>query len=171
MRVVKRTRFIGWLVALSVLAACGDDDGDGDDSDDGMGHPHVDGSLPEAPCPEETPEFRIGLQATGEEGSIVAELIDADRVPPRKDENDWTIEFQDPDGNALEDAELTMARPFMPVHGHDGMYPPEVDPLDNPGQFQVDNLNLWMTGPWQVQLTVASESAGDDYVVFHVCVD
>jgi len=171
MRGVKRTRSIGWLLALSVLAACGDDD-DGDDSAGGMAHPHVDGgSYPEAPCPESTPEFRIGLQATGEEGAVVAQLIDADHIPPRKNRNDWTIDLLNADDMALEDAELTMARPFMPVHGHDGIYEPEVTALDEPGRYQVDGLNLWMTGPWQVQLTVASESAGDDYIVFNVCVD
>ena len=169
MRVVKRPRSIGWLVALSMCAACGDDGGD--DSADEMTHPHVDGSFPEAPCPENTPEFRINLQATGEEGAVVAQLIDADHIPPRKNRNNWTIEFLDTDDMALEDAELTMARPFMPVHGHDGIYEPEVTALDEPGRYQVDGLNLWMTGPWQVQLTVASESAGDDYIVFNVCVD
>ena len=67
--------------------------------------------------------------------------------------------------------ELADATPFMPVHGHDGFYDPVVTALDEPGQFQVDDLNLWMVGPWEVRLMVESETAGGDYIVFHVCVD
>lgn len=161
---------LAWMLCLLLLCACGDDAGDGDEPVGGTSAP-PDGGYPPVPCPESTPEFRINLEATGEDGNVVARLVDADRIPPRQFENDWTVEFRSADGEPLEDVDLVMARPYMPVHEHDGTYPPDVTPLDEPGQFQVDNLNMWMIGPWQVQLTVESASAGDDYIVFNVCVD
>jgi hypothetical protein len=165
MRVVDLTRIIVSLGLLSTLAACGDDDGEA------MPEPVADASYPEAPCPDDTPDFRIGLEATGREGAIVARLVDADPSPPRIFRNDWTVDFLTPDGAAVEDVEVIEARAFMPVHGHDGIYPPEVSELDEAGRFDVHGLNMWMSGPWQVQLTLGSQSAGDDYVVFNVCID
>jgi hypothetical protein len=169
MRVVKNLLQPLSVICLLAAPACGDDD-DAEPMDH-ENHPPVDGSFPETPCPEETPEFRIDLEASGEEGAIDARLVDADYLPPRKGHNDWEVEFVDSDGAALDDVELVKALPFMPVHGHDGNHEPKVEALDEPGRFAVDELNLWMTGPWQVQLTVSSESAGDDYIVFDVCVD
>jgi hypothetical protein len=161
---------LGWLLCALLTFACGDD-GEGDEPVAGSAAPLLDGGMyPAAPCPESTPEFRINLEAEGEDGKVVARLLDADNIPPRQFQNDWTIEFNTPGGEPIEDLELVDATPFMPVHGHDGVYPPEVTLLDEPGQFQVDNLNLWMIGPWEVRLRVESESAGDDYIVFHVCV-
>jgi hypothetical protein len=65
---------------------------------------------------------------------------------------------------------LTKARAFMPVHGHDGIVPPTLERLAEPGRVRVRGLNFNMRGPWEVQLTLSSASAGDDYVVFHICV-
>jgi hypothetical protein len=165
MRVVQLMRIIVSLGLASTLAACGDDD------DDDMTEPDADASYPEAPCPEDTPDFRIGLEAAGREDAIVARLVDADPSPPRLYRNDWTIDFLTADGTALEDVEVSEARTFMPVHGHDGGNTPDVNALDGAGRFDFIGLNMWMSGPWQVQLTLASESAGDDYVVFNVCID
>lgn len=169
MRVETTTRSLVWVLCVLLTCACGDDD---DDDTGGMSAPLLDGGYPPVPCPEDTPEFRFDLEADGEDGNIVARLVDADNVPPHQYENDWTVEFQTPDGEPIEDADLAMATPFMPVHGHDGFYPPDVAAVDDaPGQFHVDNLNLWMVGPWEVRLRVESESAGDDYIVFRVCIE
>ena len=147
-------------------------------SDDDAGHEHgdhelemVDASYPEAECPDDTPEFAIDMKAEGRDHHVVGRLIDADPAPPLIYNNDWEVGFEDAAGMPIEDAMLTMARPYMPVHGHDGFYTPIVTPLNEPGQFSVERLNLWMRGPWEVQLTVASESAGDDYIVFKVCIE
>jgi hypothetical protein len=160
-----------WTLCLLLMCACGDDDGDGGE-EPAAGAPSVpDGGYPPVPCPPSTPEFRINLEAEGEDGNVVARVLDADHIPPRQFQNDWTVEFNTPDGETIDDLELVNARPFMPVHNHDGFYAPTVQALDDPGQFQVDDLNLWMIGPWEVQLMVESESAGSDYIVFDVCVD
>ena len=164
---VRQVSGIALLVAALAGAGCGGDDDNGDHE-----HPMPvpDGGYPEVPCPADTPEFHIGLEATGDDALVKARLVDAVPAPPGRNFNDWTVDFQNPDGSALDDVELTHARSFMPVHGHDGIYDPVITQLDEPGRFQVDRLNLWMYGPWLVELWVSSESAGGmDHIVFHVC--
>src|SRR5687767_15056485 len=97
-------------VSMLGLLACGDDD---DGQAGGTAAPLSDGGYPMVPCPDDTPEFRIGLQAEGEDGAVVARLVDADRIPPRQYQNAWTVEFLTPDGTAIDDADLVMARPYM----------------------------------------------------------
>ncbi|HTU61828.1 MAG TPA: hypothetical protein VMF89_25400, partial [Polyangiales bacterium] len=114
--------------------------------------------------------FALGMQAEGELGHITGTLIDASKKPPLRYINDWTVEFVDGAGQPIEDVAIRMARPFMPVHGHDGNLAPKVR-MVQPGRFEVDDLNLHMRGPWEIQFQLRSASAGDDYVVFHVCVE
>jgi hypothetical protein len=158
-------------LCVALFAGCGDDDG----TDSDPVHVHdaglSDGSYEEVPCPEDTPEFAIGMEAVGEEGAITGRLLDADPAPPRKFENDWSVEFVDADGEPLEDVEVVRAWPFMPVHGHDGFYDPDVSALEEPGRYRVDRINMWMRGPWEVHFMLTSESAGDDHVVFDVCAE
>jgi hypothetical protein len=158
------------LAGALALSGCGSDDDAAD-----MHGEHLmqeDASYPEAMCPEDTPEFAIDMKAMGRDHHIVGRLVDATPAPPLIYNNDWVVAFEDAAGSPIEDVEITMARPFMPVHGHDGFYTPIVTPVDGePGQFKVDRLNLWMRGPWLIQLTVSSESAGDDYIEFQVCIE
>jgi hypothetical protein len=121
-------------------------------------------------CPESTPPFALGMQTAGELGRITGTLIDASNAPPLRYLNDWTVEFVDGEGQPIEDVSIRRARPFMPVHGHDGNVQPSVR-QERPGRFTVDGLNLNMRGPWEIQFQLRSPSAGDDYVVFHVCVE
>lgn len=121
-------------------------------------------------CPDSVPPFALGMQARVVEGSIHASVIEASPAPPMRYLNDWTVELSDAQGNALEDVRIESARPFMPVHGHDGNLQPKVRALSEPGRFSVADLNLFMRGPWEIQLRLHAESAGDGYVVFDVCV-
>lgn len=169
-----------WRAGVSIAAAaisfatfaagCGDDGAMDHDDDHSHGMEDA-GHVEKVPCPASTPEFVLGLEATGKDGHVTARLLDADWIPPRKGTNDWSVEFLDADGMPVEDMEITKAESFMPVHNHDGRYPPTITALDDPGTFQLDNINLHMGGPWEVRFTVDSESAGSDYIVFNVCVD
>lgn len=159
--------------AFAILAAGCGDDSDANDDHAHNGHEHDGGGHePEpVPCPASTPEFKLNLEATGEDGNVTARILEADYIPPRKGTNDWQVVFLDADGNPLEDVEVTKAEPFMPVHNHDGRYPPTMTALDDPGTFEFESINMHMGGPWEMRFTVESESAGDDYIVFHVCVE
>jgi hypothetical protein len=120
-------------------------------------------------CPDSTPTFALGMQAAGMLGHITGTLIGASKVPPERYLNDWTVEFVDEAGAPVEDVSIRSVRPFMPVHGHDGNVKPVVHP-ETAGRFAITGFNLNMRGPWEMQFQLRSAQAGDDYVVFHVCV-
>ena len=162
------------LSACVLLIGCAGEDGSS------TGHTH-DGVSPDAGevvieddgfvgCPDTIPKFAPGMRASGERAVLGATLVEASNVPPRRYLNDWTLALTRADGSALADVVLTKARAFMPVHGHDGIVPPALTSLAEPGRVQIRGLNLNMRGPWEIQLSLSSPSAGDDYVVFHICV-
>jgi hypothetical protein len=123
----------------------------------------------EGPCAD-GPDFRLNMEAIGDEGAVKGVLIAASPAPPERNENDWTVEFRDMSDAPLSDVEITMAQPFMPAHNHDGTFDPTVVALDEPGRFEIQDINLWMPGMWEVRFTVESASAGADYVVFDACI-
>jgi hypothetical protein len=123
-------------------------------------------------CPDSIPTFELGMSATGSAGHIKAVLRDASGVPPVRYFNDWTLEFTDADGQPLDDVEVVRARAYMRVHNHYGTPDPNVTQHDDaPSLFDFKRINLFMRGPWEVQLTLRSERAGEDDAVFNVCVD
>jgi hypothetical protein len=150
------------------LAACGSEPAEDAAYDAGS-----DASSAQAPlrCGDDVPPFALPMSAPGGEGKLSAALLAATPAPPEKYLNDWTLELRDAQGKPVSDATITMARPFMPAHGHDGTFAPTVSAGDGPGRFEVKKLNLWMRGPWEVQLSVSSPSLGDDYIVFQVCIE
>lgn len=171
--------------ALAAAVGCnGDDDGGGDEGP----NEDLDASAQAVRCPDDIPDFSTGetsgLETMGVNEEIKARLVLADKVPPAKYSNTWTIELMSADGTPLEDAEIVKACAYMPVHLH-GLPPRGIEPLDEPGRFKLDRLNFSMRGPWEVQLAVSSETVpeasargtdcepsatGTDYLVFDVCV-
>lgn len=141
--------------------------------DGGHTHAHMhpaDAAAAFAACPESIPELAPGLAVTGRDARIRAELLDASRMPARKYGNDWTLALTEPGGEPLDDVEITRLEAFMPVHGHYGRPDTEVEMLDDSGQVRT-TIHFTMRGPWEVQLEASSASAGDDYLVFDVCVE
>jgi hypothetical protein len=159
-------RTLAGLACLLPCLACGDA---GDPAREGNDELRADAATYEG-CPATTPAFALGMQATGEAGKLRATLVAADPAPPMRYLNDWTLSFESVASGPLGDAQISMARPFMPVHGHDGNLKPTITRHASDGTFLLEGLNLNMRGPWEIQLQVSSPSAGDDYIVFHVCV-
>lgn len=163
------------VVSLLLGSACGGGNDDETPAKDAAAEAAADAGESDAEdefvgCPETTPAFALGMQAQGKQGHLNAKLISASRVPPQRYLNDWTVELTDTAGAPLADASIRSARPFMPVHGHDGNVQTMVKKLAEPGRFAVNSLNFIMRGPWEVQLGLRSPSAGDDDVVFEICV-
>jgi hypothetical protein len=162
-----------WLygaLALFVVAACEESD---ESADAGRTHDpasHLDGAV-NVPCPPSTPEFTEGLVADSEDGVLQARLIEAMPAPPEKYRNDWTIALETEDGTPLDDVDLSRADvlAWMPAHGHGGP-PAAVTALSEPGAFDLEYLNLFMRGPWEVKIEAESASAGRDLLIFRVCV-
>ncbi|MEY4508446.1 MAG: hypothetical protein RLZZ450_568 [Pseudomonadota bacterium] len=159
------------VVLAGLLAGCGADAADAPVSARGSdaGVPIVeDDSF--VGCPEAVAPFALGMRRSGDKGRLGAALVGASHAPPLRYLNDWTLTWTRADGAPIGDVVLTKARTFMPVHGHDGIVPPTLVSSVEPGRVEVRGLNFNMRGPWEVQLSLSSPSAGDDYVVFHICV-
>ena len=138
-----------WACSCVCLFACGD-------SEDGEHNEHDEAAEFEG-CPEDIPEFSFGMTTATEDGTLKAALVDASPAPPARFFNDWTIEFKDADDAPAEDVRLRRARAFMPVHGHYGTPDPRLGQHgDAPAVFDLDRLNLFMRGPWQIILSVSS---------------
>jgi hypothetical protein len=166
------------LAASLVVGGCKESNDGGADDARVKGHDHhTDGGLDVDAaefegCPDSTPEFTLGMSASGRDGKITASLRDASSAPPTRYFNDWTLAFSDADGAPLEDVEIILARAYMRVHGHYGTPDPTLHQLaDEPSVFELQRLNLFMRGPWEVQLILKSDSLGEDHVVFDVCVE
>jgi len=168
-------RIGGRLLLLLSLTACRADAGDSG----GDAHEHVHDTGAErgegtqfVGCPDTIPAFDLGMSTTSADGRIKAQLRGASSVPPVRFLNDWTLLFSDAQGNPLSTVSLRQARAFMPVHGHYGTPDPRlVRHQDEPAVYDLNALNLFMRGPWQVQLAVSTEGGGETSLTFEVCVE
>jgi hypothetical protein len=169
------------LCTLALLLACGGDDpapgreqpdAHVHEHDDAGAHAMHDASTADIPCSDDIPPVEPGREQLGKEGRIRARLLEADPAMPRKGENDWKVLFSTPDGEPITDLSVTRAWTFMPVptHNHSGKFEPEASALEQAGEWSFAGFNFTMRGPWEVRFDLASETAGDDYVVFEVCV-
>ena len=177
-------RAVRALVCLVAVAI-----GCGEDSPDADSMRAIDAQV-SARCLDDIPEFiatpEDGMLARGKNDTVQARVIAADPAMPERFENDWTVRFTDAAGATLDEVEIVDACVFMPVHGHGGV-PREVTEAGEPGTFELKGLNLFMRGPWEVQLAVNTTDGtnspvestscdrdrkrpGRDLVLFRVCV-
>lgn len=164
-----------WLLVLGIgLVGCKEEEptspGEGV-HDAGPGEHEADAAEFEG-CPDHIPAFEAGMTTLGSQKRIAAVLREASAMPPERYFNDWTLEFTDAEGAPLEDVEVLRARAYMRVHDHYGTPDPSVAQREaEPALFDLERINLFMRGPWEVQLVLRSESAGEDDVVVDVCVE
>ncbi|MDD9942162.1 MAG: FixH family protein [Myxococcales bacterium] len=151
-----------WTASAALLGACTSADEPTDTSPSGDAGPlHAECSGAE--------DFEIGLHKPGMADSLHMRVLDAVPARPEKFENDWLIEVGDDDG-PIEAAEITV-EPYMPTHGHDGTFAPEVSPMDEAGQYAIDRINLWMAGPWEVRFMIRIGDTEVDRIVYDVCIE
>lgn len=145
-----------------------------DEEGDDHGHHHEAGHESEtgheSDCAAETrdDEFMIGLRKTGEQLSVT--FVAADPAPPIKGDNTWTVAITDPSDQPLADANITAVTPWMPDHGHGTPIEAVVSAGDNPGEFVITPINLFMSGLWEVTLDVEVGGASEA-IVFAFCVE
>jgi hypothetical protein len=160
------------IAFVGTQAGCGDED-DHAETDASGDHMHADAGdddgYPHAACDPGLPKHPTDVRGEGVGGNLHVEVVEADYDPPRKYTNDWVVALSDAQGEPVDDAEFSKARTWMPVHGHDGKFAPEITAAGG-GRYTFDGLNFTMTGPWQVQFEVSSASAGSDSFVLDVCV-
>jgi hypothetical protein len=145
------------LFALCTLAGCPKDDA----QPDSQSPPAHDAGMA-MPCAKGTPELTVGemdgLTAMGKHKLIQARVIAADHQPPERYYNTWTVQFLDDKGEPLDDVKVENACAYMPLHLH-GNPPRKVTPQDDPDKVELNDLNLFMPGAWEIQLAVTSPSA------------
>lgn len=145
------------IVSVLVVLGCGSTDDPGNEG---------------SKCANETRDdvYAASLRKAGAGGLFDFVLVAATPAPPAKGDNSWTVEVDGIGGGApLTGASLT-ATPFMPDHGHGTPIVPVATPIEQPGQFQVTPINLWMPGLWQVTLE-ATTSAATDKAVYAFCIE
>lgn len=155
------------VAVLLCLAACNEDA-------EGTAHDHpTDAEVAEFEgCPDTIPSFALGMSTASKDGSIQAALLQASPAPPARFFNDWQIAFKTADDAPAADVVLQRARAFMPVHGHYGTPDPRLTQHGaDPSVFDVDKLNLFMRGPWQVILMLSTPQTGPTELIFEVCVE
>jgi hypothetical protein len=152
-------------IAVLAVVACGSPG----TADDGSSTSETsDGSA----CADETrdDEYVLGLERSGEQ--LTVRFVDALPAPPARFDNTWTIEVLDlVSRTPVDDVELEV-EPIMIDHAmHGTSIVAHVTDLEAPGQLELDPVNLFMPGLWEVRLHFMLASGMDDVVVFRFCVD
>ncbi|HVH97254.1 MAG TPA: FixH family protein [Enhygromyxa sp.] len=161
---------------FALALACDSKDGEDDHShehetDTGheTGH-ETDTGHEESDCAAETrdDEFSIGLSKSGE--ILTVSFVAADPAPPIKGDNTWTLAIADVEGQPLSNLTIT-AVPWMPDHDHGTPVEATATATENPGEFVVTPVNLFMSGLWEVTLDIELQDGPSDQVVFAFCVE
>ncbi len=144
------------VIALATVVACGSEE---------MGPE-------ELRCDEEdrAEPYAPGMVAEGEDAVYSVRLLESTPAPPGKGDNSWILDVLDHGSAAPVDGATITVTPFMPDHGHGTSVSPVIAPTGEPGQFQVDKVNLWMPGLWDVIVGV-DVGGVDDEAVFRVCIE
>ena len=139
---------------LAASPACGEDEPQG----------------AEVNCDLETRDdaYVANLEKAGTQVSVV--LMESIPAPPRKDDNTWMIRIQDEAGAPLSGLSMVVT-PWMPDHGHGTLDPPIVTELSEPGEYEVNPVDLRMPGLWEVTVEVADGTGLEDEVTFAFCVE
>lgn len=95
--------------------------------------------------------YVAGMSKEGAGGYQIA-LVDALPSPPDRKDNRWTVAVTAPGGAPATDVKVEPLL-CMPDHIHGTPIPATVTDLGD-GQFQIDPLNLYMAGLWEVTLVV-----------------
>lgn len=72
----------------------------------------------------------------------------------------WTIDVRDKDGNAVDDAKITI-RGGMPEHNHGMPTSPAVTANLGDGRYEISGMRFHMSGYWEIRLTIITASHRD----------
>jgi YtkA-like len=147
------------IVLAAALAACG-----GPSTGDGLPDAAYD-------CTTETRAdmFSAGMMKAGSQGKLTFKLMSSTPAPPARGNNDWSIAIVDAvSGAPVAGAAMTVV-PFMPDHNHGTSIKPTITD-QGAGMYDVDPVNLWMPGLWQVTVTATPSGGTLDKAVFSFCI-
>ena len=120
-------------------------------------------------CATETRQdtFAPGMSKVGPSGYSVV-LVSAQPSPPARFNNAWKLSVRDPAGAARN--VMLQVTPWMPDHNHGAPTKPVVTTTASTGEYQVDQISLWMPGLWYVKIHLEDGAATDD-LAFAFCVE
>lgn len=152
-------RFLGTALCVGLLIATGACSS----SSSGSG---TTGSNPPSLCSTDARAtmYTSNMVVKGTSGTFGVKLDSVDPWPLVKGENTLTVTVVDGAGSPVTDATLTL-KPFMPDHGHGSSIVPLVGPAKPDGTIEIDHVNTFMPGIWQLTFTVTKGSQSDSSVV------
>lgn len=148
-----------WLFVLGILAtlSCGD------------GHDHEHGDVDHESClgDEEEPQ---GASKLGEEGRFKVHILATEPAPLLVGNNSFTIRITDPEDNPVEGVTFDILETWQRLHNHGSPVVPQTTALEDPGEFQIDDLNVIHPGSWLFRF---GPRAGDqsDFIEFNFGVE
>ncbi|HUS30383.1 MAG TPA: FixH family protein [Kofleriaceae bacterium] len=147
------------VAAVGLLAACGGDDGEGDDVDCTM----VTGA----------DTFVVGLEKHGTGGTLDFKLMSATPSPPARGDNNWVVQINSMASGVVGapvDGAMLQVTPFMPAHQHGSPIAVTIAPGTNAGEYNLTPVNLWMPGVWETTIRATSGSTTDS-AVYKFCIE
>ena len=145
------------LASLSLLAAssCGSDDSHGEDPVD---------------CSTEKRADNIvsGLEKLGTQGRLTFRLMGTTPAPPKRPDNMWIVHVEQ--NGAPVDGAAFGVKLNMPDHDHGSPVKPVITAAGTPGDYKVDQLNLWMPGLWDVTFDATPVGGTKDLATFRACI-
>jgi YtkA-like len=156
-----RSKLLAPLVALAVstVAGCGGGGTQQNDTPDAQS------------CASDSRAmtYTVGMAQVGSGAEVTFKLMSVSPAPPMRNDNTWQVDLVDGNGDPIEGAVMT-ATPFMPDHGH-GTPIKAVVTEPSPGHYDIEPLNLWMPGIWQVTLDATPQGGTKDQAVFTFCIE
>jgi hypothetical protein len=122
-------------------------------------------------CAAETrdDDYVLGLERSGEH--VTVRFVDAMPAPPARFDNTWILEVLDVTTGMPVDGVVLEGEARTSNHTHRTSIATKVTVMDAPGQLELDPVNLFMPGLWEVRLHFTMPDAAEDEVVFRFCVD
>lgn len=160
------------MLTLTLAGGCGSDGDDTSDPATGAGGTGATGLCASADT------FTAGMARMGDEGRVELTLMSSDPAPPERHDNTWVLKLTDVDGNPAEGATV-IPKPNMPQHGHGTNTQAVVTEL-GAGEYQLDPINLFMPGYWEIPIDVTLSGGETDSIscpeltegsCFKFCVD
>ena len=78
--------------------------------------------------------------------------------------HEWTVNLQTPDGNAIDDAVMTIEG-GMPQHDHGLPTAPRVTENLGDGRYRIQGLRFHMAGAWIIEFTIEANGKTDTLTV------
>lgn len=139
---------------LTAAAACGSDD----DSDPEMYNCEAE---------DRDEDFTAGMQKTGA-GGMTFTLVSSTPAPPARNDNVWVIDVTS--GGQPFDGTVDVV-PFMPDHRHGTSIEAIITPVaGTPGRYNVEKVNLFMPGLWEVTVEARPTETTSDSAIFRFCI-